>query len=127
MCHQCRVDLKTDGLGPVSFGRCNHDSSISRSKIIEKVSMADLSQLQHPVDHFLGCGHKRSDIRRVAVLFFRISDANRIIALGVEFPADDSTNQKHNGKIRKESEHAYFNSISLLKNSMAVWPTWSGS
>jgi hypothetical protein len=37
------------------------------------------------------------------------------------------TNQKHNGKIRKESEHDYFNSISLLKNSMAVWPTWSVS
>jgi hypothetical protein len=30
-------------------------------------------------------------------------------------------------KDKNESEHNYFNSISLLKNSMAVWPTCSVS
>jgi hypothetical protein len=30
-------------------------------------------------------------------------------------------------KGQNESEHNYFNSISLLKNSMAVWPTCSVS
>ena len=85
-CHQCMVDLKTDGLGPISLGRCNHNSSVARSEIIENVLLVDLSQLQHPIDHFLGCGHEGCDICRVAVLFLRISESTRIIDSRSQIP-----------------------------------------
>src|SRR5687767_15484253 len=48
-----RIDLETDRLNAVLLGRGYHDSPVARTKVIDYVALFNLSQLEHPIDHFL--------------------------------------------------------------------------